>query len=71
MGLAAMGCGVIAAQSLTMPDPWISNPLQCMTSVALLTLGGYLALAGHRSHLYQSQTQIAAYLVARGTRGHD
>jgi hypothetical protein len=30
---------------------------------ALITLGGYLALAGHRSHLYQSNNRLAAYLA--------
>ena len=38
-------------------------------SVALQTLGGYLALAGHRSHLYQSQNKLAAWLASRA--GHD
>ena len=33
--------------------------------VALQTLGGYLALAGHRSHLYQSQNKLVAYLAAQ------
>jgi hypothetical protein len=30
----------------------------------LFVLGGYLAMAGHRSHLYQSNNKLAAYLVA-------
>src|SRR5262245_41110496 len=30
--------------------------------LALFVLGGYLALAGHRSHLYQSNNELAAYL---------
>lgn len=34
-------------------------------SVLLQTLGGYLALAGHRSHLYQSQNKLAAWLASR------
>jgi hypothetical protein len=29
----------------------------------LFVLGGYLALAGHRSHLYQSNNELAAYLA--------
>ena len=28
-----------------------------------LTLGGYLALAGHRSHLYQSNNRLVAHLA--------
>jgi hypothetical protein len=31
--------------------------------LALFVLGSYLALAGHRSHLYQSQNKLAAYLA--------
>jgi len=31
--------------------------------LALLVLGGYLALAGHRSHLYQSNNELAALLL--------
>lgn len=33
-------------------------------SLLLQTLGGYLALAGHRSHLYQSQNKLVAWLAA-------
>src|SRR4051794_6594101 len=29
----------------------------------LFVLGGYLAMAGHRSHLYQSNNQLAAHLA--------
>ena len=32
-------------------------------ALALLVLGGYLALAGHRSHLYQSANELTAYLA--------
>jgi len=31
--------------------------------IILIVLGGYLALAGHRSHLYQSNNRLAAYLA--------
>lgn len=31
--------------------------------ILLMTLGGYLALAGHRSHLYQSNNRLAAHLA--------
>jgi len=34
-------------------------------SIALLVLGGYLAMAGHRSHLYQSANALAGYLAVR------
>ena len=31
--------------------------------LVLFVLGGYLAMAGHRSHLYQSNNLLAAYLA--------
>ena len=30
----------------------------------LFVLGAYLAMAGHRSHLYQSNAELAAYLAS-------
>ena len=33
--------------------------------VVLSTLGSYLALAGHRSHTYQSGNALAAWIVGR------
>ena len=36
----------------------------CLPPVLLITLGGYLALAGHRSHLYQSNNRLAAHLLS-------
>ena len=33
------------------------------SGAALMVLGLYLAMAGHRSHLYQSQNRQAAYLA--------
>jgi hypothetical protein len=33
--------------------------------VLLQTLGGYLTLAGHRSHLYQSNNKLAAWLASQ------
>lgn len=34
----------------------------------LAVLGGYLTLAGHRSHLYQSNSILAAYVILRCQR---
>ena len=34
-----------------------------LTGLALFVLGGYLAMAGHRSHSYQSNNQLTAFLV--------
>jgi hypothetical protein len=32
-------------------------------ALVLFVLGWYLALAGHRSHLYQSNNELTAYLA--------
>jgi hypothetical protein len=32
-------------------------------ALALFVLGSYLTLAGHRSHLYQSQNDLTCYLI--------
>ena len=34
-------------------------------SILLQSLGGYLALAGHRSHLYHAQNKLTAWLATR------
>lgn len=61
LGLAAVACGVLVAARPT-PGDW---PWESASAVALMTLGGYLALAGHRSHLYHSHNRLAAYLAVR------
>ena len=45
---------------------WRSNTEPWMWSgpVILFACGGYLALAGHRSHQYQSHNRLVAYLAA-------
>lgn len=65
LGLIALGCGVIAANDVARANSWSEQLGTCSLSLSLMTLGGYLALAGHRSHLYRSQTRLAAYLIAR------
>lgn len=42
-----------------------NNELLAVTGIALFALGGYLALAGHRSHQYQSNNFLASYLGGR------
>ncbi len=59
IGLAAAGLG-LALLSLPLLDDLL---LRAAAGVALFTLGGYLALAGHRSHLYQSSNEHLALLV--------
>jgi hypothetical protein len=55
-GLLAAGVGVLVGQQLPGPEGWAAG-------LALFVLGGYLALAGHRSHLYQSNNELIAYLA--------
>lgn len=63
LGLIGVGCGLLlefrAAQSQDLNLPLAAAGL------ALVVLGGYLTLAGHRSHLYQSNTRLAAYLAGQ------
>ena len=39
--------------------------LVAIMAAILFVLGAYLAMAGHRSHLYQSQNELIAYLAER------
>jgi hypothetical protein len=63
LGLAASGAGLLAGQyALARPDfAWGL----VLGGLALFVLGGYLALAGHPSHLYQSNNLLAAHLAAK------
>jgi hypothetical protein len=54
LGLTAAGAGLILNHSPAVGD---------LGGLALFILGGYLALAGHRSHLYQSANERTAYLA--------
>lgn len=60
-GLTAAGLGLLLGHWATgqaAPDwPFAAAAL------VLFVLGFYLALAGHRSHLYQSNNEIAAFLL--------
>jgi hypothetical protein len=60
LGLLAAGVGLLLGQWLPRPDA--SWPL-AGACLALFVLGGYLALAGQRSHLYQSANDRAALLL--------
>jgi hypothetical protein len=56
LGLLAAGAGM----------PLLTTGVETVniaSGLALFVLGGYLALAGHRSHLYQSNNLVAAYLA--------
>jgi hypothetical protein len=56
LGLAAIGLGLV----------WAGEPgALAWTAPPLVTLGGYLALAGHRSHIYDAMTRQTAATWAR------
>src|SRR4051812_2187818 len=62
-GLFAAAVGLIGAVKLAaLPDGTLP-PWTWLAPALLVTLGGYLALAGHRSHLYQSNNRLAAHLA--------
>jgi hypothetical protein len=65
LGLTALGIGVLLGQ-------WALNFTRAeivweiaACALALIVFGGYLALAGHRSHLYQSNNELTACLAAK------
>ncbi len=71
LGLGAAGLGfLLGTWSLSRPTAEISWG-SAAAALALLVLGGYLALAGHRSHLYQSGNELTAYLAALIQRSKD
>jgi hypothetical protein len=64
IGLMAAGAGILLGQWIWTQDlgdaSWAAP-----AALALFVLGGYLTLAGHRSHLYQSNNELTAYLAAK------
>ena len=70
VGLAAAGIGMLLGQrTMAQRGMEIDWPMTG-AALALFVLGWYLALAGHRSHLYQSNNDLTAYLAEqiRGTK---
>ena len=62
LGLSATGIGLLLgtwAVSRPADVEWFFASL----GVALFVLGSYLAMAGHRSHLYQSNNELTALLL--------
>jgi len=71
LGLGAAGAGLLLSNwSLSQPMGEILWVL-VGSGLCLFVLGGYLALAGHRSHLYQSSNKLTAYLVEEIRRMQD
>ncbi|MCI0459129.1 MAG: hypothetical protein L0Z62_19405 [Gemmataceae bacterium] len=63
LGLTAAGLGLFLGNwLLTRPQAEIDWPLVA-AGLTLFVLGGYLALAGQRSHLYRSNLLTAAALA--------
>ncbi len=69
LGLTASGIGLFLGNwLLARPQTEIDWGL-VPAALALFVLGGYLALAGHRSHLYRSNLLTAASLAEAIRRG--
>lgn len=56
LGLVSAGVGLALAVR-------VEDLALAAGGVALFVLGGYLTLAGHRSHLYQSENERLALLI--------
>ena len=63
LGLFAAAAGLVGGMPLAVRPEGELPPWTWLAPVFLVTLGGYLALAGHRSHLYQSSNRLAAHLA--------
>jgi hypothetical protein len=63
LGLLAAGAGLLLGIKASAAEVIAAG-------LALFALGGYLALAGHRSHLYQSSMARAALLIDELRRLH-
>ena len=66
IGLGAVGFAAALALSDALGQMFGGVGAGVMAWV-LFVCGGYLAMAGHRSHLYQSQNAMLALLVGRPT----
>ncbi len=63
LGLFVVAVGLVGGMKLALrPDAEVPA-WAWLGPILLTTLGGYLALAGHRSHLYQSNNKLAAHLA--------
>ena len=60
-GVAAIGAMEFSKTSIFLEPVFSSGYF--IFGIVLFTLGGYLAMAGHRSHLYQSNNQLIAFVI--------
>ena len=64
LGLAAAGAGLLLGDWTLAREMNNLGWQFAAAALALFVLGGYLALAGRRSHLYQSSNELTAHLAA-------
>ncbi len=63
LGLTAAGAGLMLGHWPLSRSPVAGEIVLVLGGLSLFVLGGYLALAGHRSHLCQSANEPTAYLA--------
>jgi hypothetical protein len=70
LGLAAAGAGLLVGNWQVARGTAAVDWFYLSGGLSLFVMGGYLALAGNRSHLYQSSNELTAYLAEeiRGAR---
>jgi hypothetical protein len=71
LGLTAAGAGLLLGNWALAHEPVADGVPHAAAGLGLFVLGGYLAMAGHRSHLYQSNNELTAYLAAEFHRSKD
>jgi hypothetical protein len=62
LGLFAVGIGLLLGTWAASRPATVEWP-SAASGLALFVLGAYLALAGHRSHLYQSNNELTSLLL--------
>jgi len=63
LGLTGVATGVVASAVLARRPESEVPEWAWLGPLSMIVLGGYLALAGHRSDLYLSNNRLAAYLA--------
>jgi hypothetical protein len=63
LGLSVAGAGMLLGDWALTRNGADAEWVLAAAGLVLFVLGGYLALAGHRSHLYQSGNERTAYLA--------